>query len=121
MSSTGNEIRERGATALSDALKSNTTLKSLQLWGEDKGNNTQMVSINNSIFSILIKSTVNEIGDTGATSLSDALKSNTTLATLDLSGEHKRNNTQMTQISNPLFHSHQINRQQHWEKGGNIN
>ena len=84
-------------------LKSNTTLMQLGLGCEDKRNNTQMESTNNPLFSILIKSTVNDIGYTGATSLSDALKSNTTLTKLDLSGEHERNNTQMASISHPLF------------------
>ena len=41
-----------------------------------------MVSINNPLFSILIKSTDNRIGETGAASLSEALKSNTTLTQL---------------------------------------
>ena len=51
-----------------------------------------MVSISNPFFSILIKSTENYLGDEGAKSLSDALKSNTTLTQLNLSGEDKRNN-----------------------------
>ena len=42
--------------------------------------------------SIFIK-TANKIGDSGATSLSNALKINTTLTKLGLGGEHKRNNT----------------------------
>ena len=78
---------------MSDALKSNTTLTKLYLDGENKRNNTQMASINNRFFSILIKSTGNDIGDTGATSLSDVLKSNTSFTKLDLSCEDKRNNT----------------------------
>ena len=77
---------------MSEALKSNTTLTLLDLGGKGKRTNTQMVSVNNSLFSILIKSTVNDIGDTGATSLSDALKSNTTLTKLNLYCEHKRTN-----------------------------
>ena len=74
---------------MSDALKSNTTLTKLDLSREHERSNTQISSINNQIFSILIKSTDNRIGDTGATSLSDALKSNTTLTELYLSGEDK--------------------------------
>ena len=38
-------------------------------------------------------STDNDIGDTGATSLSESLKSNTTLTELDLSSEDKRKKT----------------------------
>ena len=101
--STGNSIGETGATSLSDALKSNTTLTKLNLWREHKRDNTQMASINNPLFSILIKSTGNNIGETGATSLSDALKSNTTLTKLNLRGEHEINNTQMTSIDNLFF------------------
>ena len=68
---------------MSDALKSNTTLTELSLWSEDKRNNT-ITSINNSLFSILIKLTDNCIGYKGAKSMSDALKSNTTLTKLYL-------------------------------------
>ena len=74
---------------MSDALKSNTTLTKLDLSREHERSNSQISSINNQIFSILIKSTDNRIGDTGATSLGDALKSNTTLTELYLSGEDK--------------------------------
>ena len=41
-----------------------------------------------------IEYTVNHIGERGATSLSDALKLNTTLTELDLGGEDKRKKTQ---------------------------
>ena len=101
--STGNSIGETGATSLSDALKSNTTLTKLNLWREHKRDNTQMASINNPLFSILIKSTGNNIGETGATSLSDALKSNAALTQLDVCCEYKRNNTQIASVNNPLF------------------
>ena len=74
---------------MSDALKSNTALSGLDIGGEDKRNNTQIAFINKSLFSILNKSTGNWIGDTGATSLSDALKSNTTLTKLDLECKNK--------------------------------
>ena len=46
-----------------------------------------MSSINNPFFFILIKLTGNIIGEKGATSLSDALKSNTTLVELYLGGK----------------------------------
>ena len=95
-----------GATSLSDALKSNKTLSELNLSGKHKRNNTEMTYIDNSLFSIPIKSTENNIEYTGATSLSYALKSNTTLTELYLHGEDKRNNTQMTSINKPLFSIH---------------
>ena len=89
--STGNFIGDTGvtSTSLSDVLKSNTTLTELCLYGERQGNNTQTTSVNKPLFSFLIKWTDNRICDTGATSLSDALKSNTTLTDLDLGREHK--------------------------------
>ena len=99
MTSTDNEIGDTGATSLSDALKSNTTLTQINLECEDKRNNTQMASINNPLFSIHINSTGNGIGETGTTALSEVLKLNTTLTELYLSSEHKRNNTQMASVN----------------------
>ena len=61
---------------------------------------------------VLFSSTGNEIGEKGATSVSDALKSNTTLTKLDLTGEHKRNNTQMASINNPPFSNKQTARRE---------
>ena len=62
-----------------------------------------MGSINNPLLSMLIQSTGNNIGDTGATSLSEALKSNTALTQLDLGCETKRNNTQTAFITVHTF------------------
>ena len=93
ITSTGNKIGDTGATSLSEALKSNTTLTQLNLGGEDKRRKTQKTLIDNSLFSILITSTGNNIGDTGAASLSESLKSNTTLTELNLDGEDKRKKT----------------------------
>ena len=101
--STDNIIGDKGATSMGEALKTNTTLTQIELRGEDKRNNTQIASINKPLFSINIKSIENRIGERGATSLFYALKSNTALTKLDLKSEHKRNNTQMASISNPLF------------------
>ena len=94
ITSTGNHIEETGATSLSEALKSNTTLTQLDLSGEDKRKKTHKrhPSIIHS-FSILITSTDNMIRETGATSLSEALKSNTTLTKLNLGSEDKRKKT----------------------------
>ena len=96
---------------MGDALKSNTTLTELYLDSEHKRNNTRMSSVNNSLFSILINSTGNNIYETGATSLSDALKSNTSLRDLDLRSEDKRNNTQMIPINKQLSFSFSLNQQ----------
>ena len=89
----GNNVGDIGVKSLSDALKRNTTLLKLDLSGEDKkkAQHTNDISINNPLFSILIKSTVNNIEERGATSLSDALKSNTTLIELNLRSKDKRN------------------------------
>ena len=61
-------------------------------WRQKK-EDTQKASINNSLFPFLFTSTDNKIGDTGATSLSEVLKSNTTLAELNLRGENQRKKT----------------------------
>ena len=88
--STENMIGERGATSLSESLKSNTTLTALHLYSEDKRKKThKRHPFTNHSFPFLITSTVNKIGDTGATSLSESLKSNTTLTVLYLSCEDK--------------------------------
>ena len=52
---------------------------------------TQKTSISKSLFTFLFITTGNGIGDTGVTSLSEALKLNTTLAKLNLEGEHHDN------------------------------
>ena len=98
-----NKIGDIGTTSLSDALKSNITLTRLELRGEYKRNNTQMKPIKQSTLFYSHQSTDNFIGDTGATSISDALKTNTTLTELSLTCRYKRNNTEMASINNPLF------------------
>ena len=93
ITSTDNNIGGAGAASLSKALKSNTTLTKLNLGGKDKRKKTQMVSINKSLFSFLFTSTDNNIGNAGATSLSESLKSNITLMKLNLSRDDKRQNS----------------------------
>ena len=92
--STGNIIGDTGATSLSDSLKTNTTLTELNLSCKDKRKKTHKrhPSTMNS-FHFLFISTDNGIGDTGATSLSESLKTNTTLTELNLSCEDKRKKT----------------------------
>ena len=60
---------------------------------------TQITSLNHLLFSIIVKYTDNDIGDEGATSVSEALKSNTTLTEVNLRCENERNNTQIACIS----------------------
>ena len=94
ITSTGNEFGDTGATSLSEALKSNTTLTQLNLMGEKKRKKThKRHPSTNQSFHFLFTSTDNKIGERGSTSLSEALKSNTTLTTLNLSGEDKRKKT----------------------------
>ena len=71
--------------------------------GEDKRKKThKRHPFTNYFSSFLFVSTDNKIGDTGATSLSEALKLNTTLAGLDLDGEDKRHyNIFNNQITSP--------------------
>ena len=53
-----------------------------------------------------------KIGETGAASLSDALKTNTTLKKLDLNGEQKKKrHTNGTPQQSTLSHSHSIKSQ----------
>ena len=85
--STDIDIGERGATLLSESLKSNTTLTALDLSSKDKRRRTKDVHQQFTIFPLLFTTTGNNIGDTGATSLSEGLKSNTTLTLLNLSSE----------------------------------
>ena len=105
-----------------EALKSNTTLTELHLSGENKRKkDTPKTFINKSLVPFLFTSTDHEIGDTGATSLSEALKSNTTLTELNLGGECKRKKTPKTSINNSLFSfSLLINRQKDWGSRSNI-
>ena len=102
--SIGNNIGETGAASLSESLKSNTTLTELDLSSEDKKKKkTQKTSINNSLFSLLFTSTGNNIGDSGATSLSALLKSNTTLTKLNLRCEGKRKTYKRHSSTNHSF------------------
>ena len=78
---------------MSEALKSNTTLTELYLNGEDKRKAHKRQTSTMNSFSFIITSTGNKIGDRGATSLSESLKSNTTLTALNLSCEDKRQKT----------------------------
>ena len=78
---------------MGDAFKTNTTLTELNLEGGDKRIHTHDINRHYTFFHFHPKSTGNYIGETGATSMSEALKSNTTLTELNLRSEHKRNNT----------------------------
>ena len=114
--STGDYVEDKGAKALSEALKSNTTLTELNLGGGDKRKKThkRRPSTIHS-FPFLFTSTDNNIGETETTSLSESLKSNTTLTELYLWGDDKRKKTHKRHQSTfTLFLSLHVNRQQDW-------
>ena len=101
----------------------NQTPHSLNLiWdARQKKEATQKTSIDNSLFSLLFTSTANKIGKTGATSLSESLKSNTTLTKLNLNSEHKRKKTHKRHPS--TIHSsacNTFNSQQNWRHRSNV-
>ena len=88
---TDNKIGGTGATSLSESLRSNTTLNQSDEYKKKKTHKRHTSTIH--VFTFSPNSTGNDIGDTGASSLSEALKSNTTLTELNLSCEDKRQKT----------------------------
>ena len=82
-------IGERGTIFLSESLKSNTTLTFLVLNGEEK-ERKYTKDIHQQITHLIVATTDSKIKDIGATSLSESLKSNTTLTQLNLECEYKR-------------------------------
>ena len=101
-----------GATSLSESLKSNTTLAKLNLCGGYKRRHTNGIHQQLTL-SFLFTSTDNKIGDMGAKSLSESLKSNTSLTKLNLESEDKRKkkDTQMKSTNKiPFLTSQQATR-----------
>ena len=78
---------------------SNTALTKLNLSGEDKRKKTQVKSRISSLFSYLSQD--NRIGDNGLKSLSEALKSNTTLQIVNLNGKYEGRHTNIFPINKP--------------------
>ena len=80
-----NRIGKEGARALSKALEANTTLQSLDLFCEQEESVVDgwIADIANNQH----QQAVNDIGAEGARALSEALKTNTTLQSLNLRGE----------------------------------
>ena len=83
----GNYIGDGGARALSEALKTNTTLQSLNIGCEQEESEEDELET----LPTTNKSSDNGIGDEGARALSDALKTNTTLTALNLGREQEEN------------------------------
>jgi len=81
---TDNKLGEEGAGIISEALKSNTTLTSLNFEGEKKIEEqlrSYWIHVHNKIW------LGNEIGNEGARMVSESLKTNTTLTDLNMSGD----------------------------------
>ena len=78
----GNKIGVEGAKSLSEMLKVNTSLISLNLRGDEKRTKKKENGIS-------IWLTDNKIGREGAESMSEILKENTTLTSLNLTCEYK--------------------------------
>ena len=81
---TDNGIGVEGVKAMSETLKDNTTLTSLNLWSE-KGRKMEKRKKGINIEQM----TGNKIGAEGAKEMSEILKENTTLTSLDLGGEEE--------------------------------
>jgi len=80
---TGNNIRDEGASKISETLKVNTTLTELRLSGDELEYNEKEKEMKMKVN----KWTGNWIGDEGANKISESLKVNTTLTKLDLGGD----------------------------------
>lgn len=85
----GNSIRDEGAFALSSALRTNTTLTKLSLMRKILFGFSLDTSF--SVWKRFSKTTENKISDCGARALSEAVKNNTTMTKLYLSGKHISN------------------------------
>lgn len=81
-----NHIGAEGALAISEALKLNTSLTSIVLWGEFCRAVALFVV---SLFPHICVD--NDIGDDGAIALSEALKVNTTLTSINIGGLLSKN------------------------------
>ena len=77
-----NNISSKGAQALSEALKVNTTLKTLSLCGNS--NDEDEIKPDNGIKLTINTITGSGIGTEGVCALSEALKVNTALTSLDM-------------------------------------
>ena len=75
-------------------------------------------SVNKALFTVT--STDNWIGDEGVKSLSESLKSNTTLIVLDLNRKDKIKKTYKRHPSTTLFVYLFTNREQNWKQRSNI-
>ena len=81
----GNGIKADGAKTMSEALKTNAILTSLDLWSEKENKRRKNEKKRE-------RMTDNEIGDEGAKAMSEMLKMNTTLKTLNLGSEEENTN-----------------------------
>ena len=101
----GNE--RRYVFDLCKALESNTTLVKLNLKSENQRKKThKRHPSTNHFFSIIITTIDNHIGDIGTTSLSEALKLNTTLTKLNMFCGYERHTKDIYQQFALLFTTH---------------
>ena len=87
LNKTGNDLRDGGASALSEALKVNTALTALIIESAQQQQGSAMEELENSN-----ERAGSQIGIGGALALSEALKVNTTLTALDLRGVQQQEN-----------------------------
>ena len=87
--------------SLSDSLLINKTLTQLHLSRNSKEINH--FCKDNRSFCVFLYHLGNKFGEKGTKSLSDALKSNTTLTELDLDGENKKEDTQKILVNTFFF------------------
>ena len=76
-------IGTKGAIKLSEALKTNTTLVELNLWGDKKSNSGKIMNLQEENGN----TEGNEIGIEGVRQLGESLKTNTTLTSLNLNSK----------------------------------
>ena len=98
-------IHDDGVHALSEALKGNSTLETLNLKCEHEKQDVQ----NQKATQTTTTKAVNQIFDEGACSMSEALKVNTTLASLNLKCVFQQQNN--AQHGNDFLNENESNRQ----------
>ncbi|CAO3563710.1 unnamed protein product [Mortierella alpina] len=101
----GNSIGDKGAQALSEALKINSTVTTLNLGSNSIGANgaqalSEALKTNSTLTTLRLS--FSTIGDKGAQALSEALKTNSTLTTLDLDRNSIRALSEALKINSTL-------------------
>lgn len=87
MNNTGNKVTFQGVCSICEALKTNSTLKALNLWGMT---NQKMPAVTKWSHFNGKDEAGNEVADQGAQKLSEVYQVNTTLVSLNLWGEQQQ-------------------------------